>query len=196
MIRYALACTSGHRFESWFANSDAFDALVERNILTCPVCGASDVAKAIMAPAVVATRGHAVAPATAPLDVSLLEDGRKELRDLVKAFRDKVLANTRDVGARFPDEARRMHDGDIPHADIRGQATHDEALALLEDGIIDPAFARHAGRAELIAELRSDDDTSLTANGGSAHLCVPPVELKLAGSGVPGCGKAGGHLVV
>ena len=70
------------------------------------------------------------------IDVSLLDDRRQELRGLVKAFRDKVLAETQDVGARFPQEARQMHDGDIPHREIRGQATLDEARALLEDGIM------------------------------------------------------------
>ncbi len=136
MIRYSLACDSGHRFESWFHDSAAYDALADRQLVNCPVCASSAVAKTIMAPAVVAVRVPAAA-ATKPesVDVSLLDEGRKDLRSLIKAVRDKVMAETQDVGARFPYEARRMHEGDIPHRDIRGQATLDEARALLEDGI-------------------------------------------------------------
>ena len=137
MIRYSLACDSGHRFESWFHNSTAFDELAERQLVSCPTCASLRVAKTIMAPAVVATRPPTVSAATGSgsVDVSLLDEGRKDLRNLIQAVRHKVMAETQDVGARFPREARRMHDGDIPHRDIRGQATLDEARALLEDGI-------------------------------------------------------------
>ena len=138
MIRYSLACDSGHRFESWFHDSAAFDTLAGRGLVKCPNCASAAVAKTIMAPAVVAARVPAgrSAPAKADsIDVSLLDEGRRELRSLIKAVREKVVAETQDVGPRFPEQARRMHDGDIPHRDIRGQATIDEARALLEDGI-------------------------------------------------------------
>jgi hypothetical protein len=46
-----------------------------------------------------------------------------------------VMANTEDVGARFPEEARRMHYGETGERGIRGQATPDETQALLEEGI-------------------------------------------------------------
>ena len=46
------------------------------------------------------------------------------------------MTQTQDVGDRFPAEVRRMHDGDIPHRDIRGEATLSEARSLLEDGIM------------------------------------------------------------
>ena len=47
----------------------------------------------------------------------------------------KVVANTEDVGPRFADEARRMHHGEIQERAIRGQATAQEALQLLDEGI-------------------------------------------------------------
>ena len=144
MIRYALACDAGHRFESWFGNSAAFDSLLEQGILTCPTCGSQQVAKTIMAPAVVARRGppaklgesSPVEAGPAPVDVALLDDKRQEIRNAIRVFRDMVLAETQDVGPRFPEEARRMHDGEIAHREIRGQATIDEARALIDDGIM------------------------------------------------------------
>ena len=50
MIRYALVCDKGHGFESWFADSAAFDKQAKRGLVTCPHCGSAKVEKAIMAP--------------------------------------------------------------------------------------------------------------------------------------------------
>ena len=147
MIRYALCCDEGHRFDSWFYDSSAFDVQAERGLVLCPTCDSRHVVKAIMAPAVVAKRDQralkaAAPPAVAepvangpsePVEVALLDEGH---RQLVRAFRDKVLAETRDVGRAFATEARRLHENDAPEERIRGQATLEEARDLLEDGIV------------------------------------------------------------
>ena len=41
MIKYALACDKGHEFESWFADSAAFDKQAKRKLVSCPVCGST-----------------------------------------------------------------------------------------------------------------------------------------------------------
>jgi hypothetical protein len=46
-----------------------------------------------------------------------------------------VMANTEDVGERFPEEARRIHYGEAEERNIRGQASPEETEALLEEGI-------------------------------------------------------------
>ena len=56
MIRYSLACNKGHAFESWFANSAAYDKQAKRGLVTCPQCGSAKVEKAIMAPRLAGTR--------------------------------------------------------------------------------------------------------------------------------------------
>ena len=53
---------------------------------------------------------------------------------MLKALRE-IVANTEDVGERFADQARAMHQGEMPHRHIRGQASAEEALALLEEGV-------------------------------------------------------------
>ena len=53
---------------------------------------------------------------------------------VLKALRE-VMANTEDVGERFADEARAMHSGEVEHRQIRGQASPQEALELMEEGI-------------------------------------------------------------
>jgi hypothetical protein len=60
MIRYALACDEGHAFESWFANSAAYDRQVKRGLVSCPVCNSTKVEKAIMAPRVAGTKRRGV----------------------------------------------------------------------------------------------------------------------------------------
>jgi len=47
----------------------------------------------------------------------------------------KIVASTEDVGSQFAQEARRMHHGEVEERAIRGQATPDEAVQLLEEGI-------------------------------------------------------------
>jgi hypothetical protein len=50
MIRYTLICAKRHEFESWFANSAAFDKQEKARLLDCPICGSRKVKKALMAP--------------------------------------------------------------------------------------------------------------------------------------------------
>jgi hypothetical protein len=66
---------------------------------------------------------HAMEPELAALQARML-----------RALRE-VVANTEDVGERFADEARAMHSGETEHRNIRGQASPQEALAMLEEGI-------------------------------------------------------------
>jgi len=46
-----------------------------------------------------------------------------------------VLVNTEDVGRRFAEEARRIHQEEAPRRGIRGTATREEAKDLVEEGI-------------------------------------------------------------
>jgi hypothetical protein len=46
-----------------------------------------------------------------------------------------IVANTEDVGTQFAQEARKMHYGEANERAIRGHATRDETLELLDEGI-------------------------------------------------------------
>jgi hypothetical protein len=46
-----------------------------------------------------------------------------------------VMANTEDVGSSFATEARKIHYGEADERAIRGQATPEQTMELLEDGI-------------------------------------------------------------
>ncbi|PKO50165.1 MAG: DUF1178 domain-containing protein, partial [Betaproteobacteria bacterium HGW-Betaproteobacteria-21] len=50
MIVLDLVCPQDHRFEGWFASASAFDDQLRRRLVSCPVCGASDVRRMPSAP--------------------------------------------------------------------------------------------------------------------------------------------------
>jgi hypothetical protein len=143
MIHYHLRCERGHAFESWFQSSSAYEAQEKRELVNCPICGSAKVERAIMAPQIVTRKGResaAPAPAaatdvTAPASTPLLMAQERELRAKLKELRDHIVKNADNVGERFPNEARKMHYGDIEHRPIYGEASPDEARALIEEGV-------------------------------------------------------------
>jgi len=150
MIHYNLRCKKGHAFESWFKNSSTYESQEKRKLVSCPVCGSTDVERAIMAPQIVSKKGRDK-PASEPLPVPaptpatevippspptpLLMAQERELRTKLKELRDHIVKNADNVGERFPNEARKMHYGDIEHRPIYGEASPDEAKALIDEGV-------------------------------------------------------------
>jgi hypothetical protein len=143
MIRYSLRCEAGHEFESWFQSSSVYEQQEKRKLVNCPACGSAKVERAIMAPQIVSKKGRdsaAPAPAastdvTAPTSTPLMMAQERELRAKLKELRDHIVKNADNVGERFPNEARKMHYGDIEHRPIYGEASPDEARALIDEGV-------------------------------------------------------------
>lgn len=140
MIRYSLRCDRDHAFESWFRDSHSFDDQSRAGLVSCPACGSTAVMKSLMAPSVVTSRRKVAAPVPDPSSagtapVALLDEKAQKLRALMREFREQVVQNTHDVGAAFPEEARRMHEGAVEQRAIRGEASAADVRGLLEDGI-------------------------------------------------------------
>jgi hypothetical protein len=150
MIRYSLVCDKGHDFESWFADSAAYYKQAKRKQVACPHCGSAKVEKAIMAPrlatskkgqasaigAPIAAPPPAESPApAAPAPVAMISPQERELRTKLKELRDHLTKNADNVGAKFPEEARKMHYGESKHRSIYGEASPQEAKELLEEGV-------------------------------------------------------------
>jgi hypothetical protein len=153
MIRYALACDQGHTFESWFQNSAAYDTQAKRGLVTCPHCGSAKVEKALMTPQLSGTkkRGRmsvptpdtpaaAQVPATvpapdAPAPVAMMSPQEREFRRKLKELREHLTKNADYVGQKFPEEARKMHYGEVEHRSIYGEASPQDAKELHEEGI-------------------------------------------------------------
>ena len=140
MIRYSLVCKRKHDFESWFPNSAAYDKQVKRGLVTCPVCGSAKVEKAIMAPRLTRAEPRIDRGGTAGFRGDDTGAGRG-----YRAGRYDVAAGARapqqaqgaarppDQECRqrrpraFPEEARKMHYGEIEHRSIYGEASPEEA---------------------------------------------------------------------
>ena len=143
MIHYNLRCERGHAFESWFQSSSAYESQEKRKLVNCPACGSAKVERAVMAPQIVSKKGQdiaapAPAPATdvtAPGSTPLMMAQERELRAKLKELRDHIVKNADNVGERFPNEARKMHYGDIEHRPIYGEASPEEARSLIEEGV-------------------------------------------------------------
>ncbi len=130
MIKYKLSCAGGCAFEGWFRSSEDFDAQAREGRLECPYCASTDVARAIMAPAIV--RGGAT---PAPDRDARFAQMRDTMAEAARRARDYVEKNFDYVGEHFPEEARRIHYGETKHRDIYGEATGAEAKDLVEEGV-------------------------------------------------------------
>lgn len=165
MIRYALKCAEGHRFESWFQSASAYDKLASAGLVTCAVCDSTSVQKAIMAPRVQPARDTAPVPerdnqsetgnnqsdvATSETPPSAatktemvqghttgqnLTSEKTEFEKSVSALRKQVETHSDYVGRDFAQQARSMHLGDSPSRAIYGEAKLEEAKDLIEDGV-------------------------------------------------------------
>lgn len=141
MIVFDLCCAAGdHRFEAWFASSDSFANQQARGLIGCPVCGDSDVKKAVMAPHVGAKSNQMTVKApTNPNNAATAGEISPELvRNAIAEIAAKqaeMLPRSRWVGRDFADAARAMHEGRAAEGLIHGQASPQEAQALRDDGI-------------------------------------------------------------
>jgi hypothetical protein len=125
VIVYSLACAKGHGFEGWFKDSSAFDAQAAEGKLVCPVCDSRTISKAPMAPAVSGTKSKGE-PSAGEL---------RKMRQFVSGLRKYVEENAENVGRKFPEEARKIHYGEIEHRPIYGEASLEEAKELIEEGV-------------------------------------------------------------
>jgi hypothetical protein len=125
MIRYELTCKNGDAFEAWFGDSADYDRQAAQGLVECPLCGSSEVTKAPMAPAIVRRRTSS--------------EEKHDERKVAMAMAQQVQAHIRDnydyVGEKFPQEARKMHEGETEHRPIWGEATPEEAREMAEEGL-------------------------------------------------------------
>ncbi|MES2631777.1 MAG: DUF1178 family protein [Pseudomonadota bacterium] len=128
-----LQCSNGHGFEGWFASEDDFQGQLARGFVECPMCSDTAVVKMLSAPRLNLGASQPADTGSARHQVATTPDAQMQVAwmQMVK----QVLANTEDVGERFPEEARRIHYGEVQVRGIRGQASREETEALMEEGI-------------------------------------------------------------
>lgn len=150
MIVFDLQCREpGHRFEGWFASSDEFLRQQERALIACPECGSADVIKAVMAPNL-GRKGNqlptlapakpqrmpvAMEPPVAATMPSAMPPEAVAMFKAIAAMQAEALKSSTWVGDTFPDKARAIHYGEADAEPIHGEATPEQALELLEEGV-------------------------------------------------------------
>ena len=123
MIRFTLRCPSGHEFEGWFRDGEAYEVQRRDGEITCPECGDSGIEKALMAPNIAPSRrkGPPISPA--------------QMRAALIELRRQVETNCDYVGERFAEEARKIHYGETDPHGIYGEASTEETRDLADEGI-------------------------------------------------------------
>jgi len=117
MIVFDLTCLDGgERFEAWFRSNADYDEQRRANLVRCPFCDSTQVAKAPMAPSVPAKAQSSALAKVAALQAELLKDSRW-------------------VGDEFTDTARAMHSGEVEPEQVHGSATLEQAKSLADDGV-------------------------------------------------------------
>jgi hypothetical protein len=136
VIRYDLHCEAGHGFESWFRSSGDYDAQRKRKLVECPVCGSHEVEKQIMAPRLKRTdKAPRAKPAEDKAPVAMMSPQEAEFRQKLRELRDHVTKNAENVGEKFPDLARKIHNEEIERRSIYGEASAEEVKSLIEDEV-------------------------------------------------------------
>ena len=144
-----LRCAQDHAFEGWFAGEADFQDQLQRGVVQCPLCGDNQVRKVLSAPRInlgarplpplsapgaspstAAPAENSAGTGSAPSELPPTTPERAWLQ-----WARRMVAQTEDVGSQFAQEARRMHHGEAPERAIRGQASAQETVRLLEEGI-------------------------------------------------------------
>ena len=123
-----LRCDNGHGFEGWFGSDDEFLDQNGRAAIECPLCADRVISRLPSAPRLNLSGAREEGTSTPA-------DGMPLQKAWLMAAR-QLMAQTEDVGERFPEEARRIHYDEAPARNIRGVATADETRDLLEEGIL------------------------------------------------------------
>jgi hypothetical protein len=117
MIVFDLQCRDGgETFEAWFRSSADYDEQREGGLVRCPFCQSANVEKAPMAPRVPSKRSEAPLARLAAMQAEFLKDSRW-------------------VGDGFAATARAIHSGEMAPEQVHGNATLEQAKALVDDGI-------------------------------------------------------------
>jgi hypothetical protein len=126
VIIYDLKCEKGHKFEGWFKDRSAFENQKSKRLITCPVCGNSDVEMIPSTMSIMARDTKAI--------------NRENVEELsmpraIKLFHEYLNKNFDDVGKKFADIALKIHHGEEEKRNIKGTTTESEEDILREEGV-------------------------------------------------------------
>jgi hypothetical protein len=137
MIRYDLICDKGHAFDGWFRDSTAYDEQAAQRLVSCSECGSTEIQKQLMTPRLPVKSNRKARAAEAPQKMLAgpVDPRAVMMMKMMRELRQEVEKNAEHVGGRFAEEARKIHYGEAEKRGIYGEATGEDAKALIEEGI-------------------------------------------------------------
>jgi hypothetical protein len=129
MVVYDLVCERDHPFEGWFDSMKGFEDQQGRGLVACPLCNSTTIIRRPAAPRLNITKHSA--NTTTPVAMTPNLSPETLWRNVLAYIRK----NTEDVGAAFPEEARKIYYGETDVRNIRGQASAQDVAALRDEGI-------------------------------------------------------------
>jgi hypothetical protein len=162
MIVFDLKCSGQHVFEGWFGSNTDFENQLEQGLLCCPICGVTEVGKAVMAPLVGSKSNQKedrpssgvsqTEPDSAQIDAdsqhgkmtepdkvaaaATLGDAEiKEALSQLAKLQEKALKSSKWVGKDFAKTALAMHYGEQDNKPIYGEVSPKDAKNLLDEGV-------------------------------------------------------------
>ena len=138
MIVFDLKCGKDHVFEGYFADSATYEQQAEAGEIACPYCGDVNVAKAPMAPNIAVNNKARGEPEPAQEKMPARKPTPPEMARAIgtlRRMRGYIEQNFDHVGERFPEEARKIHYGEVERRNIYGDATKEEVGELADEGI-------------------------------------------------------------
>ncbi len=139
MVIYNLICQKKHSFEGWFPSLEEYQKQAEKKQICCPTCGSKKVEKVPHACAVHLKKEEALPPAKPRRKTPAAEPAPSlspaETKEMLLRVHHYVKEHFEDVGPRFAEEARQIHNGKAKERPIHGTSTSQEAQKLAEDGV-------------------------------------------------------------
>ena len=129
MIKFDLICDNEHIFEASFDDSMSFENQRKKKLIECPLCNSSEISKSVMAPNI----------SNKSTSSSKINRKKNELfsnyNKQINRIKTEIEKNFTYVGKKFPEEARKIHYGEVEDKPIYGEATEKESQELVDEGI-------------------------------------------------------------
>jgi hypothetical protein len=135
MVIYNLLCKKKHSFEGWFPSFEDYQKQADGNLISCPICSTTKVEKVPHACAVHVKKEQPAKPAKAPQQTPPAPPSPAEFKEMLIQVHHYIKQTFEDVGPRFAEEARQIHQGKAEERPIHGTATAEERAELAEEGV-------------------------------------------------------------
>jgi len=134
MVIYNLVCARSHSFEGWFPSFEEYQNQAQKQQISCPTCGSTEVEKVPHAGAVHVKKEPPALPKKVQPEAPAPPTAG-EYKEMLLRLHHYLEENFENVGTRFAEEARQIHNGKAAERPIHGTATPEERAELADEGV-------------------------------------------------------------